>query len=183
MAPVSDPDVRDQSATLAVARLLDALRPITAAHEAAHAVAAATLGGRVKGATIIPNLEAGAIVDGSITWTPRAGATLRDRAVVALAGAVMSGRTARDETEVRALAEQQIEEWREEARVLVERHRGLIDTVAAALLANGTLDESQLGALIVLDNRDTLNGAEVDDEDDRGSKVSERVGCGDRAVR
>jgi ATP-dependent Zn protease len=145
----SDENARGESTSATVARLLDAIAPITAQHEAAHVVAAALVGGQVKHATIAPRIENGAVVDGSITWSPPANLTLREHAIVSLAAGVMSGHeTEQDTAEVRALADQQIEVWRTDARELVERHRERIETVAAALLEHGSLGEDALRELL-----------------------------------
>ncbi len=137
-----------------VSRLLQSAARVGAYHEAAHAVVAALVGGIVRQATIVPRMVDGEVVDARITWTPPESLGLRERALVALAGSAATGRNgcARDDAEVRALADQLIEQWRAEATELVEQNADKVQVVAAALLEHGTLDEAQLREIL---NRET----------------------------
>ncbi|MEW6270096.1 MAG: hypothetical protein AB1689_12460 [Thermodesulfobacteriota bacterium] len=133
----------------ALVRALLELTPRAARHEAAHAVAAHLVGGRVIAVAIIPRRDESGWVDGDCHWRPGPTTTLRDRAVVALAGAVASnGGGHGDERFARTVADELVEQWREEARELVEQHRPMIERLAAALLERRELAEDEVRAIL-----------------------------------
>jgi hypothetical protein len=150
------------STTEALVRALLEVTPRAARHEAAHAVAAHLVGGRVIAVTIVPRRDVAGWVDGDCHWRPGPTTTLRDRAVVALVGAIASdGGGHGDERSARAVADELVEQWRAEARELVERHRSIIERLAAALLERRELGEDEVLA-ILSDERIGVDGPGVD---------------------